>query len=484
MASAQPSPLAEESAVASAIGVSMGITAEKKDEPTLSAEISSDTYDDGNEKFSFDADFQTKIAALVIRDSTFNHKTSGLMRPAYFENVVEAKLVDIALNYFKDYKKSPDITTLAKLVKDAIDRKIVRSDLVPDIKAKIIELKSVDITDSDYASNEVAKFAKYSEMTIAVLDSVDLLGAGKYDEIEKKVKTALAVGLNEDSGKYNYFEEAKSRAKIRRDTLSGLIKPNGITTGIKLLDSMLHHGGWGRKELHSLLGGAKVGKSTALMHFGKVAVFAGYNVIYFTLEMSPEIIGDRMDASISGHNMADLATNLNDIEELITSHYESKKVGMFQIHEYPTGTMKPSDVRKTLEKYRADGIKFDMVVIDYADIMSPEQRHQDPIENSKTIYQDIRAIAQEYDIAMLTATQSNREGFKAATTKAEHTSEDFNKVRIVDLMISINRTEEEMEKNQARLYFAASRNQKGNFSIRVEQDLEKMRFITKVLGIE
>jgi replicative DNA helicase len=96
----------------------------------------------------------------------------------------------------------------------------------------------------------------------------------------------------------------------------------------------------------------------------------------------------------------------------------------------------------------------------------------------------MRAIAQEEDIAMLTATQTNREGAKANVAKMEHTAEDFNRVRIADILISINRTEEEKARNEARLYLAASRNQKGDITIRIQQDLEKMIFIRKILGIE
>jgi replicative DNA helicase len=97
---------------------------------------------------------------------------------------------------------------------------------------------------------------------------------------------------------------------------------------------------------------------------------------------------------------------------------------------------------------------------------------------------DLRAIAFEENVAMLTATQANREGHKAAVVKAEHVAEDFNKVRTVDLMISINKTEEEARDGIARLYFAASRNQESGFTIVVKQNLACMQFVTSVLRIE
>ena len=88
------------------------------------------------------------------------------------------------------------------------------------------------------------------------------------------------------------------------------------------------------------------------------------------------------------------------------------------------------------------------------------------------------------DAAVLTATQTNRDGFKSTVAKAEHVAEDFNKIRIADLVISINATEEERAVGEARLYFAASRNQETGFSIFIKQEIAKMKFITAILKVE
>ncbi|MEO9497667.1 MAG: hypothetical protein ABJG42_24550, partial [Vibrio splendidus] len=121
--------------------------------------------------------------------------------------------------------------------------------------------------------------------------------------------------------------------------------------------------------------------------------------------------------------------------------------------------------------------------VDYADIMAPDIYTQNEIENSKQIWLGLRAIAQIENAAMITATQTNRTGFKNTTAKAEDVAEDFNKIRIADLVISINRTDEERDRGEARLYFAASRNQSGEFSISIKQDLARMSFIDGVIGI-
>lgn len=435
--------------------------------------------------FEFDEDFQTKIAALAVRDTNFLKNTEGLLQPQFFENMAEAAVVNTALKFYEIYKKAPgDKATFVQLIKEDMAAKVIRSDM----KAPVVDTiraiygEGVDLSDRDFVVDKVEEFARHQAVANAILNSVDLLERRDFTKIEKSMKQALETGANRGQTGYDFFAEAGNRAQKRRDMLSGKIKPNGITTGIKVIDDRLYHKGWGRKELSTILGGAKAGKTTALINFGKSACFAGYNVLYVSLEVSEEIVSDRLEASISGHKLNELAVNLNDIEEKIYSLKD--RVGAFKIHRFPTGSMKPSDLRRVLEMYRAHGMSFDLIVVDYAQIMAPEHRTSDNILNSKSIHEDLRAIADEYDAAVLTATQTNRDGFQSSVVKAEHTSDDFNIVRICDLMISINKTEEEAENSQARLYFAASRNQAGGFTLKIEQDLERARFITKILGAE
>ena len=130
------------------------------------------------------------------------------------------------------------------------------------------------------------------------------------------------------------------------------------------------------------------------------------------------------------------------------------------------------------------GIKFDLVVVDYADLMVPTRTMDDVIENSKRIYIDLRGIAQAEDLAMLSATQTNREGMKAAVAKMTDISDDINKARTCDLLISINATADEVTNGIRRLYFAASRNQAADVTIKIQTALHRGKFIAKILAVE
>ena len=439
--------------------------------------------DDSTDKFDFDADFQAKVATLSCRSIDFINRVGHLVKPEYFEDVGEATMVNLALKYFERSRALPDKTVMADILKRAVTAKIVKKDVVPLAVAAYKRLYGTeDLSGREYIEERIVEFVRHQATSAAILKSVELVQRGEFEKVEQYIKEAVEIGINEDGGAYDYYSNISIRTSERLDDAAGTRPPRGITTGHLKLDEILYHRGWGRKELATIMGGAKAGKTTALIGFAKAASQAKFNVLYVTLEVSAKIISERLDAAISDTMMKELSKHIKDVEAKVSAMQGHS--GDLIIHEYPSGTFSPKQLRALLDRYESKGKKFDLVVVDYADIMAPNFRFNDVIENSKSVYVDLRAIAQEKDVAMLTATQTNREGFKATVAKAEHVAEDFNKVRTVDLMISINITDEERSKGEARLYFAASRNQESGFTLFIKQDIAKMKFIESILRRE
>lgn len=446
----------------------------------------------GAEPFDFEGEFQTKVAALAVRDNDFLRRTAHILKPDFFTKVGEAGAVNIALEHFHKYGCVPDVSSIKESIRDKLKLKVLKNDTAREVLLSVKELYGCDISGSKYVEEKVVEFARHQAMAAAIMASVDKLNAGKYGDIESVIKAALEIGINEDGTAYDYYERVDERHLERMEKLSGVRPPQGITTGVPKLDDLLYHRGWGRRELTSLMGGAKAGKTTALINFAKSASLAGHNVLYCTLEVGANIISDRLDASTASVMMKELAEKSHEVKEKIEEI--RARSGKLIIHEYPSGTFTPAMLEALIERYKSVGrnkdgsvrppITFDLVVVDYADIMKPNFRTSDTIENSKSIYVDLRAVAFKFNCAVLTATQTNREGYKSVVAKAEHVSEDFNKVRTVDLMISINKTEEEAARGEARLYFAASRNQESGFTVVIKQNIAMMRFIEAVLRIE
>lgn len=445
-------------------------------------------------KFEFDAEFQTQLATHVMRDVDFMRKVGHLVKPDYFENVGEAAIVNIAVRFWQKYGQLPNRVAAQQMLKEDLQSKVIRADMRPAVidTFKAVFAHNPDLGNSNFFAEELARFAQHQAVTNAIYSSVERLQRKRFDEILTEIKAAVAVGVNHDGEEYNYWQRIDDRTKVRQDRASGLLPPSGITTGYAELDRLLYHKGWGKRELAALLGGAKAGKTTALINFAKTASLAGENVLYVTLEVAKEIISDRLDASVSDNLIKELGTKIHDVRSKIQAL--QARAGVIQIHEYPSGTFTPSMLRALIERYKSpaimpDGsvrqpIKFGMIVVDYGDIMKPDVYTNDPIENSKQVWLGLRAIAQDEDVAMLTATQSNREGMKATIVKGTDVADDINKVRIIDLMISINITDEERANGEARLFFAASRNQESGFTVFVKQDIARMKFIVAILRVE
>lgn len=432
-------------------------------------------------KYEFDDDFQVKVAALALRDPTFCIRTDGLIEPSYFASETLAVLVDIAGKFWNKYKTVPSLTSLMTLIKHAISKKIIRSDMVDDVKDVVKSLMKADVSDRDYVVDEVAEFARHQAIIAAMEKSVDYLDRRDFEAIDVAMSKALRVAANEDNDGHDFGAELAARTERRKDVASGKIIPT-ISSGFRVMDDALPGGGFARKELAVLLGPAKRGKSFGLMNFAVNAFLAGRNVLMVTLENSIEITTDRMDAYVSSSKTNDILDNIIDVETAVEAKI-AKTNGCLKLHEYATGSFAPKDLKRLIERYRSKGVIFDMIVVDYWDIMAPDMRYRDDkISESASIGVGLRAIAKEENAAVVTAVQSNREGYKAHTATADTVAEDFNKVRLADVFFSINADEDEKAAGEARIYMAAVRNKESGVTLNIKQDLSTATFISGVLG--
>lgn len=434
------------------------------------------------ELYDFDEEFQKKILGFLLRDEPFSRRTEGLINPRFFELESHRLLADIAIDHIEKYKTPPSVLAISQRIKERLNDKKVSKEQASEMASMAKDIYSMTLEDRDFFVTAASQFAKKQALTAAIIKSAGAIDKGDFSRVEGWIREASLVGEADANGEYDFFEQTDDRADYREMILAGKIKPDGIPTGHKELDDRLYHKGWGRKELSVVMGPAKAGKSMSLVGFAMNAALAGYNVLFVSLEVACRIIADRFDAAISQVDMNDLQNKLKIVSTKVKT--VSGRAGELKIHDYPSGTFTPNQLRRLINRYDASGIQFDLIVVDYADLMAPDIVFNDPRENSRLVYLGLRAIASEFNVAVLSATQTNRDGFKAAVGKMEHVAEDINKVRTVDLLISINSTDDEKAREEARLYFAASRNQRGDFSIRVKTKLAQARFIHDVLGVE
>lgn len=431
---------------------------------------------------AFEDDFKDKVLALQLRDNNFAERVDGLVEPTFFESEIDRYILSIAQDHYKKYRTAPSTVTVAHRFKEDQASGIIRKELNSSISSKFKTLYKTDISDREFVVDKIAEFVRKQAVTQATLQAANILDTG--DDINKILpimQKAIDVGTNELSKAYDYKDQISQRSAIRKARLAGTIDYNSVSTGFKEMDNTLYRRGWGRQELSMYMAPSKRGKSIALLEHALRAAERAYSVLFVSLEVATEIQVDRMDSNVSGVKMDDLSIYIDKVDERVKRW--SAKAANLKLHEYPTGSFRVSDLRRLIKKYQAIGTTFDLVVVDYADIMLSESTSTEGIDKSKQVLIDLRALAQAENVAILTATQTNRAGAGVELVEAVHVAEDYNKIRIADLVISINVNEIEETTGEARLYYAASRNQKA-IVITVKRDLSIMRHIKEIVEIK
>ena len=436
-------------------------------------------------KYDFDEKFQNKVLAMLLRDEAFANRVEGLCKPEYFDSDAAGWLANLHGEHFKKYRQIPSGTVVTNEIRKEKAAKRLKQGFVDELKPILKYIYGTpDLSNRDYTADAVSVFARERAIEAGLLQAADQLENGAdVADIRKTLGAAMDVGDNDSQSRLDILGDLKDRIDRRTAliTSTSLATRGGITTGHKELDAMLYHKGWGRKELYCLMGGLKSGKSMGLVHFAINAAREGHNVLYVTLENSADITADRMDANVADVDIRKLDVSPGAISAA-WDKFTTNGGGILKVEELPMYTTKVSDIRRLIRRYQSQSIIFDLIVVDYADIMASETKYSEKRHESAEVYAHLRNLGKEENAAVLTATQSNREGMKANTAKATDVAEDINKGRLVDLLLSINADDDEKKRGEMRLWFAAARNTEDGVGLQVRQARNKMKFIESVIG--
>lgn len=439
----------------------------------------------------FDQAFQEQLAAHYLRDNVFVSSAGTLVQPDYFENETLAALVAVQRDYLNRYGQCCSLKTFVQVMNRMVAAKRIQIADMNEAKRLLGVIWKDPLTDRDFVTDTIVDFARRQALANATMDMCDALDTNDPAKIAAAVSimdAAKEVGAADTAQAHDYKAGRAERSQRRKNRLLTGAAGGGITTGVIELDKLLTPwNGWGRKELSILMGPPKSGKTAALVTFAKNAAEAGHKVFYASCEVSDEIIGDRTDANISGIPLRELVTRDSEVDAAIAKWEASPGVGEFIVQSFPIRTLTVSALKRVLKKYASRGIDFDMIVVDYGDILKPEMEYADKRHGLAQIFQDLRAMATEFNAAVLTATQTNREGTKKAArnvTDGTDAAEDYEKVRTADVLITINASPEDRQNGEVVLYFSEMRNAESGLRVRFSQDITCMRFIIDFLGID
>jgi len=437
----------------------------------------------------FDQAFQEQLAAHYFRDNVFIASAGSLVEPEYFENETLAALVSVQKAYLVKYQAACTLKTFVQILQRAIASKRVKVADMNEAKRLLGVIHADPLTDRQFVIDTIAEFARHQALFNATLGMADALDAKDQTKVTAAIagfEQAKDVGAIDQVKAHDFKVDRKERLAKRKARLNGGTAIGGITTGIPELDKQLTPwSGWGRKELSILMGPPKSGKTAALVTFAVNAAKAGLRVFYASCEVSEEILGERADANISGIPLRELIAREMELEQALDAFENSPLTGELIVQSFPIRTLKVSALKRILKKYQAQGQDFDMIVVDYGDILMPEQMYSDKRHGLAEIFQDLRAMATEFNAAVLTATQTNREGTKKAArnvTDGTDVAEDYEKVRTADVLITINASEDDKEQGEVVLYFSEMRNAESGIRMRFGQDISCMRFLIDFRG--
>lgn len=267
-----------------------------------------------------------------------------------------------------------------------------------------VELKPVpDIVEGhiDWFLQEFEGFSRRNELERAILKAADLLEAGDYDPVEKLIKDAVQISLNKDMGT-DYFESPRTR--IDKYFNSG----GQVSTGWPTMDKILY-GGMSRGELNIFAGGSGSGKSLVMMNIALSWLQAGLSGVYVTLELSEELCGLRTDAMLTGMGTKEIRKDIDTTE--LKVKMVSKKAGQYRVKQFPAQS-NINAIRSYLKEVQIQtGITVDFVMVDYLDLLMPVSVKVNPNDQfikDKYVAEELRNLAQELNILLVTASQLNR----------------------------------------------------------------------------
>ena len=320
-----------------------------------------------------------------------------------------------------------------------------------------IDLKPVeDVHEShmNWFMDEFEQFCKHKALEKAILDSTDLLENQDYGTVEVMIKEASQVGLVSDFG-LDYYENPKERLQWIKD------QAGAISTGWKNFDQKLY-GGLNRGELTVFAGGSGAGKSLFLQNLGVNWSQAGLNTVYLSLELSEQLSSMRIDAMVSEYATRDVMKNMDDVD--LKVRMKGKGAGKFRIKQMSNG-INANDIRSFLREYEIQtGIKVDALLVDYLDLMSPISTKVSPSDlfiKDKYVSEELRNLAVELNILLVTASQLNRGAVEEIEFDHSHIAGGISKIQTADNVIGIFTSNAMRERGRYQIQFMKTRSSSG-----------------------
>ena len=393
-----------------------------------------------------------KLEQAILKNLVYNEeylrKVLPFLKPEYFSDRTEKTIFNEITSFTETYNTTPAIEAIGIAVKE---RNTLTDDEVEKCQTYLKEIESNKETSTEiqWLVDKTEKFCQEKAIYNAVLGSISILdGKDKQNEkgaIPKILSDALAVSFDTTVG-HDYLENSDERYEFYHR------KEERIPFDLEYFNKITK-GGLPAKTLNIALAGTGVGKSLFMCHVAAGAMVQGKNVLYITLEMAEEKIAERIEANLLNVTLDDLIELPKDMYDKKVARVREKTTGKLIIKEYPTASASTTHFRTLLNELNLKrSFVPDIIFVDYLNICCSSRIKAGANINSytyvKSIAEELRGLAVEHNVPIVSATQTTRSGFTSSDPGLEDTSESFGLPATADLMFALISSEELEELGQ------------------------------------
>lgn len=385
--------------------------------------------------------FRAKLLRAMLCDPTLLREARRFIDPTDFAQGRERDLVTFTLAHFDKYGQPPDQFVFKERASDlGIDE-----DSLPEVLEDIFRTPS----QLDYIKSHIVEFSRTRRMAAALEEAAGMLGTRDWDEILTVLRAAEIHGDTSER-RMAVFPRDALEIEQREPTIT-------VPTGISSIDAHLP-GGLPSQAIGVVMAPPNHGKSSLLIYMGGRALRRGFSVVHFTLEMTIEQVHNRYDATLGG-----LSRILNRKPTGPRRANQRGSGPRLVVIARNAGSLTVNGMREDLRAaWIESGTRPGLVVVDYPALMRSSRVYEQKRHELADIYRDLHGLAQQLDIPIWAAHQTNRQGMESYRSDRkvitiEDTAECFEIAAIVEVMVSINATPEEREGNLSRLFLAKNR---------------------------
>ena len=390
-----------------------------------------------------------RIEKVILRNLVYNEeylrKVLPFVEPDYFNDRSERIVFEHITKYVAEYNS---LITKEVLQIEIEDRRDITQDEVKNIYGTINELEDIEC-DFEWLSDTTEKWCRDRAIYLALMESIKIADGQddkkNRDAIPTILSDALSVSFNRNVG-HDYLEDYEERYELYNR------KESRIQFDLEYFNKITK-GGLPNKTLNIALAGTGVGKSLFMCHHASAVLLEGKNVLYITLEMAEEKIAERIDANLLNVNIQEITDLPKPIFESKVTNLAKKTQGSLIIKEYPTASAHSGHFRALLNELALKkSFRPDIIFIDYLNICASSRYRTNNNVNSysyiKAIAEELRGLAVEANLPIVSATQTTRSGFASSDVDLTDTSESFGLPATADLMFALISTEELEDLNQ------------------------------------